>query len=45
LGDVRIVALELTAPRGGILAADGDTYYSVEVQLREVDASHSFRVF
>jgi hypothetical protein len=28
-----------------ILAADGDTYYSVEVQLGEVDASHSFRVF
>ena len=48
LGDVRIVAQELTAPRGGsldILAADGDTYYSVEVQLGEVDASHSFRVF
>lgn len=39
---------ELSAPRGGsldILAADGDTYYSVEVQLGEVDASHSFRVF
>jgi hypothetical protein len=36
LGEVRIVAQELTAPRGGsldILAADGDTYYSVEVQL------------
>ena len=45
LGDVRIVALELSAPRGGILAADGDTYYSVEVQLGEVDASHGFRVF
>jgi hypothetical protein len=48
LGEVRIVAQELTAPRGGsldILAADGDTYYSVEVQLGEVDASHSFRVF
>src|SRR6478672_6125844 len=28
-----------------ILAADGDTYYSVEVQLGEVDASHGFRVF
>jgi Holliday junction resolvase-like predicted endonuclease len=44
----RIVAQELTAPRGGsldILAADGDTYYSIEVQLGEVDASHSFRVF
>jgi hypothetical protein len=48
LGEVRIVAQELTAPQGGsldILAADGDTYYSVEVQLGEVDASHSFRVF
>ncbi|HCU96174.1 MAG TPA: hypothetical protein DHU96_27025 [Actinobacteria bacterium] len=48
LGEVRIVAQELTAPRGGsldILAVDGDTYYSVEVQLGEVDASHSFRVF
>jgi hypothetical protein len=47
LGEIRIVAQELTAPRGGsldILAADGDTYYSVEVQLGEVDASHSFRV-
>jgi hypothetical protein len=50
LGDVTIIAQELTSPRGGsldILAAspDGDTYYSVEVQLGEVDASHSFRVF
>jgi hypothetical protein len=27
------------------VAADGDTYYSVEVQLGEVDASHGFRVF
>jgi hypothetical protein len=48
LGDVRIIAQELNAPRGGsldILAADGDTYYSIEVQLGEVDASHSFRVF
>jgi hypothetical protein len=48
LGEIRIVAQELTAPKGGsldILAADGDTYYSVEVQLGEVDASHSFRVF
>ena len=47
LSDVRIVALELTAPRGGsldILAADGDAYYSVEVQFGEVDASHSLRV-
>jgi hypothetical protein len=48
LGQVRVVAQELSAPRGGsldILATDGDTYYSVEVQLGEVDASHSFRVF
>jgi hypothetical protein len=48
LGQIRVVAQELTAPRGGsldILAADGDIYYSIEVQLGEVDASHSFRVF
>ena len=48
LGEIRIIAQELTAPKGGsldILAADGDTYCSVEVQLGEVDASHSFRVF
>jgi hypothetical protein len=48
LGEVTILAQELTSPRGGsldILASDGDTYYSVEVQLGEVDASHSFRVF
>lgn len=48
LGEVKIIAQELTAPLGGsldVLAADGDTYYSVEVQLGEVDASHSFRVF
>jgi hypothetical protein len=48
LGQVRIVAQELNAPHGGsldILAADGDVYYSVEVQLGEIDASHGFRVF
>jgi hypothetical protein len=50
LGDVTILAQELTSPSGGSLdilaaSADGDTYYSVEVQLGEVDASHSFRVF
>ena len=48
LGEVVIVAQELSHPRGGsldILAADGDTYYSIEVQLGEVDASHGFRVF
>lgn len=47
LGDVRVLAQELTQTRGGsldILAADGDTYYSIEVQLGEVDASHGFRV-
>jgi hypothetical protein len=50
LGEVTIRAQELTSPRGGsldILAAslDGDTFYSIEVQLGEVDASHGFRVF
>jgi hypothetical protein len=48
LGEVQTVAQELSAPRGGsldILARDSDTYHSVEVQFREVDASHSFRVF
>ncbi len=46
-GDVRVLAQELTQTSGGsldILAADGDTYYSIEVQLGEVDASHGFRV-
>ena len=48
LGDVSVIAQELASPHGGsldILAAEGDTYYSVEVQLGEVDASHGFRVF
>jgi hypothetical protein len=48
LGQVAVLAQELSHPRGGsldILAADGDTYYSIEVQLGEVDASHGFRVF
>src|SRR3954468_20500655 len=48
LGPVDILAQELTNPPGGnldILAAAGDTYYSIEVQLGEVDASHGFRVF
>lgn len=47
LGQVVVLAQELTHATGGsldILAADGDTYYSVEVQLGEVDASHGFRV-
>jgi hypothetical protein len=43
LGEVSILAQELTSPRGGSLdilatSADGDTYYSIEVQLGEVDA-------
>ena len=48
LGDVEIRGQEVASLQGGnldILAADDDTYYSVEVQLGEVDASHSFRVF
>jgi hypothetical protein len=48
IGPVTILAQELNHPRGGsldILAADEDTYYSVEVQLGEIDASHGFRVF
>ena len=50
LGEVTILAQELTSPRGGSLdilaaSADGDTYYSIEVQLGEIDASHGFRVF
>src|SRR3954454_16840362 len=50
LGEVTILAQELTSPRGGSLnilaaSADGDTYYSDEVQLGEIDASHGFRVF
>jgi len=49
LGEITVLAQELTSPHGrgslDILAHDGDTYYSVEVQLGEIDASHSFRVF
>jgi hypothetical protein len=48
LGEVSVLAQELTSPHGGsldILAAAEDTYYSIEVQLGEIDASHSFRVF
>src|SRR3954454_22615495 len=50
LGELTILAQELTSPRGGSLdilaaSADGDTYYSIEVQLGEIDASHGFRVF
>ena len=46
LGQVTILAQELNQPSGGsldILAASEDTYYSIEVQLGEVDASHGFR--
>lgn len=45
---VEIKAQELGSKGGGsldILAIDGDTYYSIEVQLGEVDESHGFRVF
>lgn len=48
LGPLSLVEQEQTQTGGGnldILAAAGDTYYSVEVQLGEVDASHGFRVF
>lgn len=47
LGDVKIVTQELHQSRGGsldILAASEDRYYSIEVQLGEVDESHGFRV-
>jgi hypothetical protein len=47
LGQAAVLAQELTHAKGGslgILAADGDIYYSVEVQLGEVDAFHGFRV-
>lgn len=48
LGDVTVVAQEQGSPGGGnldILVTDVNRYFSVEVQLGEVDASHSFRVF
>jgi len=50
LGEVTVLAQELAHPRGGSLdilaaSADGDTHYSIEVQLGEVDTSHGFRVF
>lgn len=48
LGEVTVLAQEVSSSTAGsldILAANGDIYYSVEVQLGEVDASHGFRVF
>lgn len=48
LGALTLVEQEQTQLGGGnldILASAGDTYYSIEVQLGEVDASHGFRVF
>jgi hypothetical protein len=50
LGAIKIIDQEQGQTGGGsldLLAVDGetDTYYSIEVQLGEIDASHSFRVF
>ena len=50
LGDVTIIDQEQNQGQGGLLdllALDrgSDTYYSIEVQLGEIDGSHSFRVF
>lgn len=50
LGDVAILDQEQTQTGGGLLdllALDrgNETYYSIEVQLGEIDGSHSFRVF
>jgi hypothetical protein len=48
LGALKIVDQEQIHTGGGvldILATSGDVYYSIEVQLGEVDASHAFRVF
>lgn len=49
LGDVAIIDQEQGQVSGGLLDllaldAGSDTYYSIEVQLGEIDASHSFRV-
>jgi hypothetical protein len=47
LGQVAVLAQELSHPRGGsldILAADGDTYYSVEVQLVQELLRASFEI-
>lgn len=48
LGPLSLVRQELAQAGGGsldILAESSGTYYSIEVQLGEVDSSHSFRVF
>jgi hypothetical protein len=49
LGDVAIIDQEQAQGHGllDLLALDrgSDTYYSIEVQLGEIDGSHSFRVF
>jgi hypothetical protein len=50
LGDVSVIDQEQGQAAGGLLdllALDhgNDTYYSIEVQLGEIDASHGFRVF
>jgi hypothetical protein len=50
LGDVTVIDQEQGQAAGGLLdllALDrgSDTYYSVEVQLDEIGASHGFRVF
>jgi hypothetical protein len=50
LGEVSVVDQEQGQAAGGLLdllALDrgSDTYYSIEVQLGEIDASHGFRVF
>ncbi len=48
LGQLTLVHQEQTQAGGGnldLLAAADDTYYSIEVQLGEVDANHGFRVF
>ncbi len=48
LGPLTLVHQEQTQSGGGnldLLAAADDTYYSIEVQLGEVDSDHGFRVF
>ena len=48
LGEVEVIAQELNQRGGGyldIFARQDKTYFSIEVQLGEVDASHALRVF